>query len=57
MLFEQQQFGIDTLSKQFGLPANNKMITATQYPMGHQSCQQEMVDLAEFLDRVLFDSE
>jgi len=57
VLFEQQQFGIDTLSKQFGLPANNKMITATQYPMGHQSCQQEMVDLAEFLDRVLFDSE
>jgi len=57
VLFEQQQFGIDTLSKQFGLPANNKMITATQYPMGHQSCQQEMVDLAEFLDRVLFDCE
>lgn len=52
VLFEQQQFGIEKLSNEFGLDWN--LITSTQYPMGHQSCEQETKDLAEFVDRALF---
>ena len=55
VLFEQQQFGIEALTNEFGLPYNK--ITSTQYPMGHESCSQEMNHLAEFLDNVLFDDE
>mmetsp|Transcript_30727 Transcript_30727/g.34501 ORF Transcript_30727/g.34501 Transcript_30727/m.34501 type:complete len:312 (+) Transcript_30727:116-1051(+) len=52
VLFEQQQFGIEKLTNEFGLPYN--LITSTQYPMGHESCQKETINLAEFLDSVLF---
>eukprot|EP00536_Pseudo-nitzschia_multiseries_P012440 jgi/Psemu1/298117/fgenesh1_pm.477_\ len=52
VLFEQQQFGIETLTNEFGLDWNR--ITSTQYPMGHQSCEQETKDLADFVDRALF---
>jgi len=55
VLFEQQQFGIEKLTNEFGLPYNK--ITSTQYPMGHESCQKETKDLAEFVDRVLFPDE
>lgn len=55
VLFEQQKFGVETLANKFGL--DHKLITHTQYPMGHQSCEQEMSDLAEFVDTVLFGSE
>eukprot|EP00537_Pseudo-nitzschia_pungens_P000042 CAMPEP_0172368534 /NCGR_PEP_ID=MMETSP1060-20121228/27815_1 /TAXON_ID=37318 /ORGANISM="Pseudo-nitzschia pungens, Strain cf. cingulata" /LENGTH=248 /DNA_ID=CAMNT_0013093163 /DNA_START=171 /DNA_END=917 /DNA_ORIENTATION=- len=52
VLFEQQQFGVEKLSNEFGLEWNK--ITSTQYPMGHQSCEQETRDLADFVDNVLF---
>jgi len=52
VLFEQQQFGVEKLTNEFGLPYN--LITSTQYPMGHESCQKETNDLAEFLDSVFF---
>ncbi|OEU09166.1 Phospholipase/carboxylesterase [Fragilariopsis cylindrus CCMP1102] len=55
VLFEQQQFGIEALTNEFGLSYDK--ITSTQYPMGHESCSQEMNHLAEFLDTVLFDNE
>jgi len=54
VLFEQQKFGIETLSNEFGL--DYKLITQTQYPMGHESCGQETKDLAEFVDNALFGS-
>ena len=53
VLFEQQKFGIEKFSNEFGLDWN--LITSTQYPMGHESCGQETKDLADFVDRVLFD--
>jgi len=52
VLFEQQKFGIETLANDFGLDYD--LITQTQYPMGHQSCESETRDLADFVDRVLF---
>jgi len=52
VLFEQQKFGIEKLTNEFGLDYGK--ITQTQYPMGHQSCEQETEDLADFLDSVLF---
>ena len=52
VLFEQQKFGIEKLTNEFGLAYDK--ITQTQYPMGHQSCEQETQDLAEFIDSVLF---
>jgi lysophospholipase-2 len=55
VLFEQQKFGIETLTNGFGLDYSK--ITQTQYPMGHQSCQQETQDLADFVDSVLFGSD
>jgi lysophospholipase-2 len=55
VLYEQQQFGIEALTNEFGLPYNK--ITSTQYPMGHESCSKEMNHLAEFLDNVLFEEE
>mmetsp|Transcript_47993 Transcript_47993/g.55388 ORF Transcript_47993/g.55388 Transcript_47993/m.55388 type:complete len:311 (-) Transcript_47993:1088-2020(-) len=55
VLFEQQQFGIEKLTNEFGLPYN--LLTSTQYPMGHESCQKETFDLAEFLDSVFFKNE
>ena len=55
VLFEQQKFGIETLANDFGL--DHGLITHTQYPMGHQSCEPETRDLADFVDRVLFGSD
>ena len=55
VLFEQQKFGIEKLTNEFGLAYNK--ITQTQYPMGHQSCEQETIDLAEFIDNALFGSD
>lgn len=52
VLFEQQKFGLEKLTNEYGL--SHQIVSSTQYPMGHQSCQQETVDLAEFLDRVFF---
>jgi len=55
VLFEQQKFGIETLTNEFGL--DYKLITQTQYPMGHESSTRETEDLAEFIDNVLFGSD
>lgn len=55
VLFEQQKFGIETLTNEFGLDYGK--ITQTQYPMGHESCEQETMDLADFVDSVLFGDE
>lgn len=55
VLFEQQKFGIEKLTNEFGLAYDK--ITQTQYPMGHQSCEQETIDLAEFIDNALFGSD
>jgi len=55
VLFEQQKFGIEKLTNEFGL--DYKLISQTQYPMGHESCQQETKDMAEFIDSVLFGSD
>lgn len=52
VLFEQQKFGIETLANEFGV--DHKIITQTQYQMGHQSCESETRDLADFVDQVLF---
>ena len=54
VLFEQQKFGIEKLTNEFGL--DYKHVTNTQYPMGHESCGQETKDLAEFIDNALFGS-
>lgn len=52
VLFEQQQFGLEKLSNEFGLDWG--LVTSTQYPMGHQSCEDEISSLAEFIDNALF---
>jgi predicted esterase len=51
VLFEQQAHGVDILK--------NKAVNviAKVYPVGHSSDEQEMEDLAEFLDSVLFGDE
>jgi lysophospholipase-2 len=54
VLFEQQKFGIEKLTNEFGL--DYKHVTNAQYPMGHESCGQETKDLAEFIDNALFGS-
>ena len=55
VLFEQQKFGIEKLTNEFGL--DYQKITQTQYPMGHMSCEDETKDLADFVDSCLFGSE
>jgi len=52
VLFEQQAFGINKLTE-LGMDK----IEATQYPMGHESCNREMLNMATFLHSVLFQDE
>lgn len=52
VLFEQQKFGIEKLTNEFGL--DHKLVSSGQYPMGHQSCEQETRDFADFLNDVFF---
>ena len=51
VLFEQQAHGVDIL-KEKGVH-----VIAKDYPIGHASNQQEMDDLAEFLDNLLYGDE
>lgn len=48
VLFEQQAFGINKL-KERGVAVEDH-----QYPMGHESCPEELQALAKFLDRIFF---
>ncbi|KAL7556525.1 hypothetical protein ACA910_000988 [Epithemia clementina (nom. ined.)] len=50
VLFAHQKFGSDTL-KSGGVTD----ITQKEYPMGHESSRDELIELASFLKRVLFD--
>ena len=51
VLFEQQAHGVDILQQQ-GVTVLSKV-----YPVGHSSEEQEMEDLANFLDRVIYGDE
>lgn len=50
VLFEHQAVGIQYLQEQVGV----KQILAQQYPMGHSSDPNELRDLADFVDRIIF---
>eukprot|EP00527_Entomoneis_sp_CCMP2396_P007665 CAMPEP_0198139700 /NCGR_PEP_ID=MMETSP1443-20131203/2960_1 /TAXON_ID=186043 /ORGANISM="Entomoneis sp., Strain CCMP2396" /LENGTH=248 /DNA_ID=CAMNT_0043801901 /DNA_START=148 /DNA_END=894 /DNA_ORIENTATION=+ len=52
VLFGQQKHGIETLSN-----AGVDNLQFQSYPMGHESCSEEMQGFAEFLDESLFGGE
>mmetsp|Transcript_12453 Transcript_12453/g.36711 ORF Transcript_12453/g.36711 Transcript_12453/m.36711 type:complete len:258 (-) Transcript_12453:1493-2266(-) len=51
VLFEQQAFGMEKLKKE------GVAVTGREYPMGHESCQEEIETLASFVDEAIFGSE
>jgi predicted esterase len=50
VLFEHQAYGVKYLKEHMGV----KQIQAQHYPVGHSSDPNELRDLADFVDRVLF---
>ncbi|GKY90816.1 hypothetical protein MPSEU_000054400 [Mayamaea pseudoterrestris] len=51
VLYAQQAFGAGKLKE------HKVNVSTTSYPMGHESCAEEMDDLAAFLDETLFGAE
>lgn len=49
VVFAQQKYGVEKLSH-----AGVANLQFQSYPMGHESCAQELRDLADFLDETLF---
>jgi len=49
VLFEQQKFGVESLKK------HGVEVTATQHPIGHSSDPDEILAMAEFLDKLLYE--
>lgn len=49
VLFAQQKFGVEKLSN-----AGVSNLDFPSFPMGHESCHQEILELADFLENAIF---